>query len=213
MKSRFAIATVTVLSLLSLALVGFLTHGLYDGKANAQRVKFPAKEQALGRLPANSPAASLSSDSSEWQLSAPTTDPYDNRPHRGLSVPSSHPIVVAIKDGPILSGDLVNLGAFEFTTIFGKVSIPVNTIVGMRMAEDPRQPATICLSNGDSLTGVLATDSVVINTAWGRATIMRERIISIVTTTDPVTWEQRDGRWRIAVAEPAKSEGLSMRDR
>ena len=65
----------------------------------------------------------------------------------------------------------VNLSALQFKTLFGPVSIPVSTIEGVRMADDPRQPATICLTNSDSLTGVLTTDSVTIKTAWGGATI------------------------------------------
>ena len=133
---------------------------------------------------------------------------YDSQPHRGLSVPSSQPIIVAIKDGPQLSGGLVDLDAFEFKTIFGPVSVPVNTILGIRMADDPRQPATVCLSNGDSLTGVLANDSVTIKTGWGGATIARDHIISIETTNEPVTWQQHDGRWKITVtaAEPLEGE-------
>jgi hypothetical protein len=191
-----------------LVLLGLLARGLHEGKANAQRVQFADQEPPREAAPAVSPPAFFSAN--EFSPDEPTLGPpsvrsqparFDSQPHRGLSTPSTQPIVIAIKDGPQLKGDTVDLAAFKFKTIFGQISIPVNTIAGLRMADDPRQPATICLSNGDSLTGVLATDSVTIKTAWGGATVGRDHIVSIVTTSEPVTWQQHEGRWRIAVGE------------
>jgi hypothetical protein len=206
MKPRLTIATVTVLSLLGLILLGFLWHDTYEGKANAQRIRMPADEQTLTPIPAEARQANVTTNGGSWQLGASSSDPYSVQPPRGLSVPSSHPIVIDIKNGPELSGELVDLSAFNFKTIFGLASIPVNTIVGMRMADDPRQPATICLANGDSLTGVLTTESVTIKTSWGGATIGRDHIVSIVTTTDPVTWQPDGDRGKITVTKPEASE-------
>ena len=54
------------------------------------------------------------------------------------------PIVITIKGGPQLRGELVELGALPIKTIFGPISIPVNQVAGVRNADDARQPATIC---------------------------------------------------------------------
>ena len=89
--------------------------------------------------------------------------------------------------------------------MFGPVTIPVSAIAGLRMGDDPRQPATICLSNGDSLTGMLATNAVTIKTAWGSATIGRDHIVSI-TTSQQTSWEQHEGRWRIVAAASESAE-------
>lgn len=210
MKLRFSVAT--IVGLLGLVLLGLLARGLHDGKANAQRVQFAQAEPPREAAAADAPQAFFANElqPSEPALAAPSvrSQParFDRQPHRGLSAPSTQPIVIAIKNGPQLKGDTVDLGAFEFKTIFGPVSIPVNTIAGLRMADDPRQPATICLSNGDSLTGVLATESVTIKTAWGGATVGRDHIVSIVTTSEPVTWQQHEGRWRVAVEESVGGE-------
>lgn len=214
MKSRLTIATITVLGLLGLVLTGLLALGLQAERATAQRLSLPEQRQTLELAPANAPPAFVASDSNQFSqagsISARSTGGpatrYGVQPHRGLSVASTQPIVVDIKDGLKLSGEPVNLAAFELETIFGPVSIPVNTVAGLRTADDPRQLATVCLSNGDSLTGVLATESVTIKTAWGGATIGREHIVSIVTTAEPIAWQRHDGRWRIAPAKPVMSE-------
>ncbi len=195
-------ATIAGAVVLALVLLGLATQGLQLQRANAQRVDAPAPSFSTPPTVTHSPSALLPPSSDGSRLAPPTTSPWqpsrlEGPPHRGLSVPPMHPITVVIKGGPQLRGEPVNLAAFAFTTVFGPVSIPVNTIRGVRMADDPREPAAICLSNGDCLTGLLTTDSITINTAWGGATIVRDHIVSIRTSADPLSWHEQNGRWTI----------------
>lgn len=227
MKLRFKIAMLTVGGMLGLGLAAFLANGVHEGIANAQRANIEPAEIAETALTpfyaqtATAPVIETSAydDNTPIQPVEPTrggatlraqnnrwNTTTNNQPSLRPSVSSSQPIVVAIKDGPQLSGNTVNLGAIQFKTIFGMVSIPVETIAGLRMGDESRQSATVCLTNGDSLTGTLITDSVTIKTAWGGATITRDQIVSIVTTTEPVIWQPHEGRWKIIVAAPVGSE-------
>ena len=199
MKSRLTVASITLLGMLGLILVGYLVDGSHEGKANAQRAVLRAGSQPPAPSSNNSPQFFVGSN--QFQ------PPRFREPHRSLSVAATEPIVVSVKDGPQLDGEPVDLAMSQFETIFGPVAIPMNAIAGLRMAEDAREPVTICLTNGDSLTGVLATDSVTIKTSWGGATIGRDHIVSIATLTRPATWGQRNGRWTmIRSVETAPAE-------
>ena len=39
-------------------------------------------------------------------------------------------------------------------------------------------------------------------TEWGSATIARDHIVSIVTSPEPMTWQQHEGRWRMIPTQP-----------
>jgi hypothetical protein len=206
MRSRFTVATATFVTLLGFVLLGLMTQGNYGGSAKAQRVSIPADQGSVRGNWSSAPAALQDSRTEPPRqvlpaagYSAGSIPPLEGHPRLGVS--SSHPIVVAIKDGPELHGNLVERNALQFQTVFGLVSIPINTILGVRMAEDPRQPATICLWNGDSLTGTLTGGALTMNTAWGSATIAGDHIISVVTTEQPAQWKQNAGRWYIVVRE------------
>ena len=208
MSSRITRATFTVVSFAGLVLVGVLFCSLNAGRANAQRISAPSGEEVTSPIPIYSPAE-VAVENRYHPTQQPTLSPwsdrpssFDYRPYNPTAALSMQPIVVAIKDGPQLHGEPVALSALQVKTIFGPVSIPLDRIAGVRIADDSRQPATICLSNGDSLTGVLATDAITIKTEWGSATIARDHIVSIATTAEPMTWQQKEGRWRIIPIEP-----------
>jgi hypothetical protein len=208
MTSRFKRATFTVVSFAGLVLVGLLLGSLNAGRVNAQRIDAPPNAEPV-------PIPHFPTVTSHPTVRAGDRYPVPQRAaparfgdHSGgfrASESSKQPIVVTIKDGPQLRGEPVGLGALHVNTIFGTVNIPLDRIAGVRTADDPQQPATICLSNGDSLTGVLGNEAITINTQWGTATIARNHMVSIVTTTEPVTWQQHEGRWRISPVEPQPS--------
>lgn len=204
MRSRIARVAITVVSFAGLVLLGLLICSLKVGSAKAQRIDSPFEGRGPSPTPVNSPPAVRVGN--RYPSTRPTTVPplggFDSVPDDAPLAVSMQPIVVAIKEGPQLRGEPVELSALQVKTIFGPVSIPLERIAGVRTADDSRQPATICLSNGDSLTGFLATDSITIKTEWGSATIARDHIVSIVTKTEPVTWQQHEGRWRIIPVEP-----------
>jgi hypothetical protein len=200
MMPRIRRAAFTFLGFAGLVLLGLLMFSLTTRNANAQRYSNASKEQPSQFPVVTAPA--VVNTRNGFRNSSPQPDPVPI--FRGYV--SAQPIIVAIKEGPQLRGELVELGALQVKTIFGQVSIPLDRISGIRIADDPRQPATICLSNGDSLTGELATDALTIKTEWGSATIARDHIVSIVTSTEPVTWQQHEGRWRISPVEPQPRE-------
>ncbi len=207
MTSRITRATFTVVSLAGLVLLGLLICSLNAGRANAQRIDTPFKGHVSSQLPVESPPVVRAGNRyhpTQPTIISPLGDQsprFDSQPYDASSAVLIQPIVVAIKDGSQLRGEPVEVSALQVKTIFGPVSIPIYRVAGVRLADDPRQPATICLSNGDSLTGVLSTDSITIRTEWGSATIARDHIVSIVTTAEPVTWQQHEGRWRIIPVE------------
>jgi hypothetical protein len=201
-------AAIAVLCFTTLVLLGIYS---LNGRANAQRFDHPPTEE-VAPFPVVTETPVVNSGD---RYSSPRTTPFlspfgDSSPigqrFRPSSALSTQPIIVAIKEGPQLSGVLVEVNALQVKTVFGQVSIPLDRIAGIRIADDPRQPATICLSNGDSLTGALATDALTIKTEWGSATIARDHIVSIVTSTEPKTWQQHEGRWRISPVEPQPHE-------
>jgi hypothetical protein len=115
--------------------------------------------------------------------------------------------VIELNCGFKLTGKLA-AGPIPFHVMFGQASLPLETIRGIRIADQVRSDvgppqlisATIILENGDSLTGMPRLDVIQLQTEWGEAVVKLTHLKSIVLTGDNVVWEQHDGRWRLVPA-------------
>jgi hypothetical protein len=207
MQFRTTNATIAAVATASLLLLGLVVLALNVGHANAQLI---GRGQSITAPPTISAPASETADRN---VDRPPRPRALTEPSRGFSSPFLAPspvstprIMVTVQEGPELSGEPVNLNALQINTAFGPVSIPLNQIAGIRTLDDPGRSFSVCLTNGDSLTGALASDAITIKTRWGSATIGRAHLVSIVTSTEPVNWQLQDGRWRLVPVEPAQSE-------
>src|SRR5688572_2719453 len=117
MKSRITRATITVVSIGGLFLLGMLICNLNPGQVNAQRVDFAADDQASSQIPVvNSPPVGRNSFRTSNDLPPPTR--LNSPTYGDSSAGLMPPIVVAIKGGPQLRGEPVDLGALHIKAIF-----------------------------------------------------------------------------------------------
>ncbi|MEM9943097.1 MAG: hypothetical protein AAF939_16150 [Planctomycetota bacterium] len=90
---------------------------------------------------------------------------------------------VRLSSGKILSGLVDELNQVDLSTKFGKVSIPVEQIVGIRFRIDNRDSCVVVLNNGDSITGIPVMNAIELKTDWGQADIEPKYIESLTTTS------------------------------
>lgn len=115
-------------------------------------------------------------------------------------------IALQLKDGSRLVGKLVGLDKLKFKASFGEVDVPLDSILGFKLNEQPGRPAestaTVLFKNGDVLTAEPILANIKLEASWGDTTIAGKHVESLVTHTDRVAW-QWDGKWRIAPEGPA----------
>ena len=108
MKSRFTIATVTLLGLPALLVACLVVYGLHERQARAQQLQFRD-------VPADAASAAVHRVVEPYQSRTPAAPSYgttyQSGPPPALSVASRQPIVVDIMDGPQLSGEPVGPGS------------------------------------------------------------------------------------------------------
>lgn len=107
---------------------------------------------------------------------------------------------VQLIGGSRLEGTLMNATEISMKTSFGEVSIPLNEVAGIRLAEAGNGSTTVIMHNGDSVTGGTELPQVDIVTEWGRAEINGANISSILFTRG-VKWVSLPGlsgsRWAL----------------
>src|SRR5688572_15216114 len=118
MTSRITKTTFTVVGFAGLVLGGLFLCSLNAGRANAQRVNAPTRGSASFDYPGDSSATVTAANR------------YQPIPATASPAVLMQPIVITIKGGPQLRGELVELGALPIKTIFGPISIPVNQVAG-----------------------------------------------------------------------------------
>ncbi|MCA9184082.1 MAG: hypothetical protein R3E01_28675 [Pirellulaceae bacterium] len=99
-----------------------------------------------------------------------------------------------------LEGTLVELETVKLNAIFGEVAVPTHAIVGIHFGETGKEPTTVIMRNGDTLTGQLGVSEIKIVSEWGQSTVNTSSIKSIVLGSD-MQWSQStslDGqRWTL----------------
>ncbi|HUE69566.1 MAG TPA: hypothetical protein VMP01_01650 [Pirellulaceae bacterium] len=155
--------------------------------------------------------------------------PIEDHPFATLSAGDAHPgsysgaadtpssskrATAELRNGLKLDGQL-SAGAIPGQFMFGAITLPIHTIRGLRLSDEVTTDeggqshptnATIILENGDSLTGVLRLDSIRLQTEWGEAVVKLTHLRSVILTTENATWQEHEGRWRLAPVESTPSE-------
>ena len=83
-----------------------------------------------------------------------------------------------------MSGSIDGFDQFEIETRFGKVSMPMDQVAGIKFHTDSKDSAVVVLANGDTVTGVPTISAVQLKTDWGQADIEPKSIESLTTTSN-----------------------------
>ncbi len=128
------------------------------------------------------------------------------------------PAIVELKSGLKLDGQLAS-GPIPCLVMFGEASLPLETIRGIRMSDElvndeagQARPtsATIVLENGDSLTGMPRLEVIRLQTDWGEAIVKLTHVKSLLLTSESVTWQQLEGRWRLIPVELTPADAADL---
>ncbi len=99
-----------------------------------------------------------------------------------------------------MSGSIDGFDQFEIETRFGKVSMPMDQVAGIKFHTDTKDSAVVVMSNGDSVTGIPTIPAVKLKTDWGQADIEPKSIVSLTTTAN-ARFSQSSGdfgsRWNL----------------
>ena len=113
-------------------------------------------------------------------------------------------VTVALINGNTMVGTIGEADQWTMKTSFGTASLPLSAVAGIRMAQEGSATTTVVLHNGDSITGAVQFDQVVIQTEWGRAEILGTHVASILFTPG-LKWTSEPGlngtRWKLVAAE------------
>lgn len=93
-----------------------------------------------------------------------------------------------------MSGTMNEFESFEIKTKFGTAMIPADQIAGIKFHTDKEDSAVVVLSNGDSITGVPAIDTLNLTTDWGLADIDLSSVNSL-TTISSAKFSQETTDW------------------
>ena len=100
-----------------------------------------------------------------------------------------------------MSGDIDGFDEFQIATRFGKVSMPMDQVAGIKFHTDSNDAAVVILNNGDSITGTPTIPAIKLITDWGQADIEPAKIDSL-TTTSNATFSQGNSdfgsRWNLS---------------
>jgi hypothetical protein len=117
-----------------------------------------------------------------------------------------HSVTISLIDGMKLTGELTEVDQWTMKTSFGTTNLPLSTVAGIRMAHEGNAVTTVVLHNGDTITGAIQLDLVVLQTDWGRAEVLGNHIASVLFTPG-LKWTSESGlngtRWRLAADTPA----------
>ena len=83
-----------------------------------------------------------------------------------------------------MAGGIDGFDRFEIATKFGKVSVPMDQVAGVKFHIDGKDSAVVVMDNGDTVTGVPTIPAVKLKTDWGQADIEPEFMNALTTTSN-----------------------------
>jgi hypothetical protein len=174
-----------------------------------------------GLATAENPPAPPTSGSTQAEIAQPAGDvatpipaesaaPADAE-SKDVLTPKMQPqsVTVVLINGNTLVGTVAEADQWTMKTSFGSANLPLSAVAGVRMAQEGSATTTVVLHNGDTITGALELDQVVIQTEWGRAEIMGTHVASILFTPG-LKWSSEAGlngtRWKLVATDLSDSQ-------
>lgn len=97
-------------------------------------------------------------------------------------------------------GSPIDLETIKMSTLFGEVTLPLHTILGIHFAQGPNEQTTVVGLNGDALTGDIQLSELKFVSDWGEAKVNVSSLVSIVFRSD-LAWSQTNTpngpRWQL----------------
>ena len=112
------------------------------------------------------------------------------------------PLIVRIQlsNSQELRGTLQQTTSMQMKTSFGQISIPLNEVVAIKMAQEGNATTTVALHNGDSVTGAIEMETIMLETEWGKAEINAPHVNSIMFS-EGLKWvsesSMNGARWKL----------------
>ena len=107
---------------------------------------------------------------------------------------------IKLGNNKTMSGTIDGFDEFQIATRFGKVSMPMDQVAGIKFHTDTQDSAVVVLNNGDTITGVPTIPAIKLKTDWGQADI-EPKSISALTTTSAAKFERNNSdfgtRWKL----------------
>jgi sRNA-binding regulator protein Hfq len=128
----------------------------------------------------------------------------------GVLTPKLQPqsVTVVLVSGSTMVGTISEADQWTMKTSFGTASLPLSAVAGIHMAQEGSATTTVVLHNGDSITGAVQFDQLVIQTDWGRAEILGTHVASILFTPG-LKWTSEPGlngtRWKLVASDARPS--------
>ena len=108
-----------------------------------------------------------------------------------------------------MQGTVDGFDEFGIDCKFGKVTIPMEHVAGIRFHADEDDNAVVVLTNGDSLTGTPTVAAISLKTSWGQADIEPEFMQSLTTSANATFSRETNpdfgSRWMLRTAVPVPS--------
>ncbi len=99
--------------------------------------------------------------------------------------------IFRLKNNKYLQGVPMDFALLDIYVMGAKISLPIDSIVGVRFPDSPDQKATVALKDGELLNGKIDTPTIRLAVEWGEARINREVVKSMVKTPD-LFWQLKD---------------------
>ena len=130
-----------------------------------------------------------------------------SRPAEPILNSSGQPIdlyYIRLKDTKSMAGGIDGFDRFEIATKFGKVSVPMDQVAGVKFHIDGKDSAVVVMDNGDTVTGVPTIPAVMLKTDWGQADI-EPQFMNALTTTANARFVQENTdfglRWQLKAGD------------
>lgn len=130
-----------------------------------------------------------------------------SRPAQPILNSSGQPIdlyYVRLKGSDNMAGGIDGFDRFEIETKFGKVSMPMDQVAGIKFHIDGKDAAVVVLDNGDTITGVPVIPAVTLQTDWGTAEV-KPAFMNALTTTSNARFVQENTdfglRWELKAGD------------
>ena len=110
-----------------------------------------------------------------------------SRPAQPILNSSGQPVdlyYIRLKEAKSMAGGIDGFDRFEIETKFGKVSMPMDQVAGIKFHIDGKDSAVVVMDNGDTVTGVPVIPAVSLQTDWGQADIVPESMNALTTTAN-----------------------------
>ncbi|MEM7453441.1 MAG: hypothetical protein AAF456_03700 [Planctomycetota bacterium] len=124
--------------------------------------------------------------------------------------PQNRVYFVQLGPNDLMRGTIDGFDEFEMESKFGKVTIPMEYVAGIKFHSDADDNAVVVFSNGDALTGKPTVAAVSLKTGWGQADIEPEFMQSITTSPNATfsreTSPDFGSRWMLRTAIPVQPQ-------